>query len=132
MSVVLMKSSSCSTPRVVSAQTHIPPVSTIARSYNDVGKSTSLPNLSHLVVEAKARYLSNFEISSAFNWYKLHWSLVRLLACKVEDYFVLPLWLVGLPAYCDITSKAVDWGISRKHSCYFMIALKFCQMTLFS
>lgn len=88
--------------------------------YSDVGRLElpSLPDLAHLVVEAKARgdvYLSKFDVSSAFNKYKLHWSLVGLLACEVEDFFVLPL--VGIfgwsacPAYYDLISKAVDWAL---------------------
>jgi hypothetical protein len=88
--------------------------------YEEVGhlKLPSLPDLAHLVVEARARgdvYLSKFDVSSAFNKYKLHWSLVGLLACEVDDYFVLPL--VGIfgwsacPAYYDVISKAVEWAL---------------------
>jgi hypothetical protein len=88
--------------------------------YEDVGhlELPSLPDLAHLVVEAHARgdyHLSKFDVSSAFNKYKLHWSLVGLLAYEVDDYFVLPL--VGIfgwsacPAYYDLISKAVDWAL---------------------
>jgi hypothetical protein len=88
--------------------------------YEDVGllELPSLPDLANLVVEAKARgdcHLSKFDVSSAFNKYKLHWSLVGLLAYEVDEYFVLPL--VGIfgwsacPAYYDLISKAVDWAL---------------------
>jgi hypothetical protein len=88
--------------------------------YSDMGRLElqTLSDLAHLVVEAKARgdvYLSKFDVSSAFNMYKLHWSLVGLLTCEVEDYFVLPLvgifgWSV-CPTYYDLISKAVDWAL---------------------
>ena len=93
----------------------------LAALYDEIGplKLPTLRDLARSVVAAKDRgdiYLSKFDVSAAFNKYKLHWSLVGLLAYEVEEYFVLPL--VGIfgwsacPAYYDLISKAVDWALS--------------------
>jgi hypothetical protein len=91
--------------------------------YEDVGllELPSLLDLANLVAESKTRgdcHLSKFDVSSAFNKYKLHLSLVGLLPTNEVDEFFFG-WS-AFPTYYDINSTAVDWALQGSISAAMM------------
>jgi hypothetical protein len=86
MLVLPMLCASCLIPRAGYALIHVPPVSMTVLTYVGLLELPSLPDLANLVVEAKTRgncHLSKFDVSSAFNKYKLHLSNILMISYRL-------------------------------------------------